>query len=52
MLLEERLSLVNRGLNVGKQAPDFALPGTNNTKYSLSDFAGQPVIIVFLRGTW
>ncbi|NKE06531.1 redoxin domain-containing protein [Bacillus selenatarsenatis] len=44
--------MANRGLNVGKPAPDFALPGTYNTKYSLSDFAGQPIIIVFLRGTW
>jgi len=52
MLIEERLFLANRGLNVGKKAPDFALLGTNNIKYSLSDFANQPVIIVFLRGTW
>jgi peroxiredoxin len=44
--------LANKGLNVGKQAPDFTLQGTNNTKYSLSDFSGQPVILVFLRGTW
>ena len=44
--------LANKGLNVGKQGPDFALPATNNKHIKLSDFARKPVILVFLRGTW
>jgi peroxiredoxin len=42
----------NKGLTVGKKAPDFALPATNNRQIRLSDYGQQPVIITFLRGTW
>jgi peroxiredoxin Q/BCP len=43
------------GLSVGDKAPGFTLPGTDNTEggrhdYSLADFAGQPVILVFYPG--
>ena len=37
-------------LSVGDQAPDFTLPGTGGQDYSLRDFAGQPVVLVFYPG--
>ena len=37
-------------LGVGDIAPDFTLPGTGGRDYSLSDFAGQPVVLVFYPG--
>ena len=39
-------------VNVGDPAPDFTLPGTGNRSYSLSEFRGQPVVLVFFRGVW
>ena len=40
---------------VGGQAPDFTLPGTDGTAdghrdYTLSEFKGQPVVLVFYPG--
>ena len=35
---------------VGDRAPDFTLPGTGGRNYSLSDFAGKPVVLVFYPG--
>lgn len=35
---------------VGDKAPDFTLPGTGGQNYSLSDFAGKPVVLVFYPG--
>lgn len=35
---------------VGDQAPDFSLPGTGGRNYSLSEFAGRPVVLVFYPG--
>ncbi|MFM8481803.1 MAG: peroxiredoxin [Actinomycetota bacterium] len=35
---------------VGDQAPDFSLPGTGGRTYSLSEFAGRPVVLVFYPG--
>jgi len=35
---------------VGDQAPDFSLPGTGGRNYSLSEFAGKPVVLVFYPG--
>jgi peroxiredoxin Q/BCP len=40
---------------VGQAAPDFTLPGTNGTpeghrEYTLSEFQGQPVVLVFYPG--
>lgn len=35
---------------VGDQAPDFSLPGTGGRTYSLSEFAGKPVVLVFYPG--
>lgn len=37
-------------VGVGDRAPDFTLPGTGGRTYSLSDFAGQPLVIVFYPG--
>ena len=37
-------------VEVGDFAPDFTLPGTANKKYSLSQFRGQTVVLVFYPG--
>jgi peroxiredoxin len=42
-------------LRVGHAAPDFRLPGTDGTPaghrdYTLSEYAGQPVVLVFYPG--
>jgi peroxiredoxin Q/BCP len=37
-------------LGVGDQAPDFSLPGTGGRSYSLSEFRGRPVVVVFYPG--
>ena len=31
-------------VGVGDKGPDFTLPGTGGAEYSLSDFAGRPVV--------
>ena len=38
------------GVGIGDQAPGFTLPGTGGKDYSLADYAGQPVVIVFYPG--
>ena len=35
---------------VGETAPEFTLPGTGGASYSLSNYRGQPVVIVFYPG--
>jgi thioredoxin-dependent peroxiredoxin len=35
---------------VGEPAPDFTLPGTGGRDYSLSEYRGQPVVLVFYPG--
>lgn len=37
-------------LSVGDVAPEFTLQGTGNKSYSLSEFRGQPVVLVFYPG--
>ena len=37
-------------LGLGDPAPDFTLPGTGGRNYSLVDFRGQPVVLVFYPG--
>jgi len=37
-------------LGVGDAAPDFTLPGTGDRDYSLADYRGQPVVLVFYPG--
>jgi peroxiredoxin Q/BCP len=36
--------------SVGDVAPDFTLPGTGGRSYSLSEYRGQPVVLVFYPG--
>ncbi|MDQ1438739.1 MAG: hypothetical protein QOK43_2368 [Acidimicrobiaceae bacterium] len=35
---------------VGEVAPDFTLPGTGGRSYSLSEYRGHPVLVVFYPG--
>jgi peroxiredoxin Q/BCP len=37
-------------LSVGDLAPEFSLPGTGNRSYSLAEFRGRPVVLVFYPG--
>lgn len=37
-------------VGVGDRAPDFELPGTGDRTYSLSEFAGRPLVLVFYPG--
>jgi thioredoxin-dependent peroxiredoxin len=37
-------------VGVGDRAPDFTLPGTGGRQYSLSEFAGRPIVLVFYPG--
>lgn len=37
-------------VGVGDPAPDFTLSGTGDREYSLSDFSGKPLVIVFYPG--
>jgi peroxiredoxin Q/BCP len=37
-------------LSVGDVAPPFTLPGTGGRDYSLSDYRGAPVVLVFYPG--
>jgi peroxiredoxin len=40
-------------LRVGDRAPDFSLRDASTGKMvSLHDLAGQPLMIIFGRGTW
>ncbi len=34
----------------GQPAPDFTLPGTGGRDYTLSDYLGRPVVLVFYPG--
>ncbi len=37
-------------VGVGDRAPEFTLSGTGDREYSLSEFRGKPVVIVFYPG--
>lgn len=37
-------------VSVGDKAPDFSLPGTGGQAYSLSQYAGNTVVLVFYPG--
>lgn len=39
-----------KAVGVGDRAPDFTLPGTGDRTWSLSEFAGRPVVLVFYPG--
>ena len=36
--------------NIGDVAPEFELPGTGGRTYSLAEYRGQPVVLVFYPG--
>jgi peroxiredoxin Q/BCP len=37
-------------VGVGDRAPDFTLKGTGGKEYSLADFLGKPIVLVFYPG--
>lgn len=37
-------------VGVGDRAPEFTLPGTGDREYSLSEFLGRPIVLVFYPG--
>ncbi len=37
-------------IGVGDRAPDFTLPGTGGQQYSLAEYRGKPVVLVFYPG--
>ena len=37
-------------VGVGDKAPDFTLPGTGGASYTLADFLGKPLVLVFYPG--
>ena len=37
-------------VGIGEEAPAFTLPGTGGRDYSLADYLGQPVVLVFYPG--
>lgn len=39
-------------LGAGTRAPDFQLPSTTGKTLSLSDFMGQPLVLVFYPADW
>jgi peroxiredoxin len=39
-------------LKPGTRAPDFSLPSTPDQKVALSEFRGQPVVLVFYPADW
>lgn len=38
-------------LEIGDKAPDFSLPGTDGTTYTLNDFSGSDILVVYFTGT-
>ena len=38
-------------LNIGESAPDFSLPGVDGKTYTLADFAGPDVFMIYFTGT-
>ena len=37
-------------IGIGDEAPDFTLPGTGGRDYTLSEYRGRPVVLVFYPG--
>jgi peroxiredoxin len=46
------LKTESKTLHVGDPAPGFELPTADRTIIRLSDYAGKPLALVFIRGTW
>jgi peroxiredoxin Q/BCP len=45
-------TLLDKGLKIGEAAPEWQLTGADGNSYSLDRFQGQPLLMIFLRGTW
>jgi len=41
-----------QGLRPGDKIPDFQLPDLNGSLHTQKSFAGKPLLLFFLRGTW
>ncbi|MDB5083090.1 MAG: resA 1 [Chloroflexi bacterium] len=46
------MALADKGLTLGTLAPAWQLAGLDDKLVSLDQFQGQPVLLIFLRGTW
>jgi thioredoxin-dependent peroxiredoxin len=46
------MPLADKGLTIGELAPRWQLAGLDDKLVSLDQFQGQPVLLIFLRGTW
>ena len=49
---EEIAQAPSSPLAPGTEAPNFALPATEGERLSLSEFRGQPVVLVFYPADW
>ena len=48
----QSLAIAERAPQVGDQAPDFQITDPEGFVWSLEDFEGTPVLLVFYRGHW
>jgi peroxiredoxin len=46
------LRMHSETLRPGDATPDFALPTAERSIVRLLDYRGQPLVLVFIRGTW
>src|SRR6476620_11764765 len=46
------MPLPDKGLKTGEAAPPWQLAGLDDKLVSLDQFQGQPLLLIFLRGTW
>jgi peroxiredoxin len=46
------LKTESKTLHVGDTAPAFELPTADHNIIRLSDYAGKPLALLFIRGTW
>lgn len=46
------MPLLDKGLKIGEAAPPWQLAGLDDKLVSLDQFQGQPLLLIFLRGTW
>ena len=42
----EESAATEAGIQVGDEAPDFSLPGSDGKTYSLKDFAGERAVVI------
>lgn len=50
--LSQTLDPGDRALEVGELAPDFSVTDPNGRSWTLSEFRGHTVLLVFYRGDW